>query len=251
MPATLISIVRFSSVAGSGGQSSASHGLTDSLGNALTPDIVIPSAANFSVSATSSTVTVTNNGTSSADVDVWCEYKFPMTRMIGNNTNLTPRPFAPSFTGGSGGGGAATDNIEVVASSASSSAYGNGVTYVPLRQGLADTIEFQWSASTAGTYEIAIVYAMSAANSGDIDLQLTYLIIANGGDPSAAATTASLFTVVPGSNTTIHTIDSTDSSTLSLTVTAGALIYCKLTRPNSDTHTGDIRVLQIAVRTAT
>lgn len=95
MAARLINVLRFSSIA-AGQSSSQAHDLTDSLGNALTPDFLFPNShptANITVTATSTNVTVVNNGGSAATVDVWCEYRYPMARAIGSDTNLTPQPF--------------------------------------------------------------------------------------------------------------------------------------------------------------
>lgn len=85
-------------------------------GVAQAPDYVAANASDFTVAVTSTTVTVTNNGTTPASVDVWLELKHTTERQLGSTDatfypSLIPRPFVivssdtSNGTGGGGGGG--------------------------------------------------------------------------------------------------------------------------------------------------
>jgi hypothetical protein len=140
--------------------------------------------------------------------------------------------------------------IEVVSATSSSSAFGNGVSYIPLREGQSDSISFQFVAESSAPTELAMFYAMSAANSGDVSLRMDILINSNGSDPSATATSGTEFYFTPGNDVLQHNVDSSDSSDFRLWLNRGDFVYGSIERPNdgSDTHTGDCRVLQILLR---
>jgi len=157
-----------------------------------------------------------------------------------------------SATGGSSTtGGPLSQMVWVAAGTASSSVYNNGLRYVPLRNAQTDEIEFQFVCASSGSLETIIYYAMSAANAGGIRLQFDSLAVGIGDDPNTTPTLGSAFTITPGSNTTIHSASQTESSTLLLSADVGDLVYCRLTRSGSDaadTHTGDLRLIEIRVR---
>lgn len=154
---------------------------------------------------------------------------------------------------GGGGSGVAGQTIEVVASTSAQSELGNGVSYIPLVQGNGDTIDFQFVAADDGDIEVVLVYRMSVANGGDVELQLSHLITSAGDDPTAATTSESAFTVTPGNDVNQHVVDGeTASSTLKQTVSKGDHVYMKIQRPTGggDSHTGDMQILAIGVRAA-
>lgn len=94
---TLINIVRFTAVAGGGGQAIATHGIVQH-GEPQVPDYVARSNGDFEVVATTSTtVTVQNNGDDPADCDVWLELKHSIPRVLpAGEDSLSPRPFVPA-----------------------------------------------------------------------------------------------------------------------------------------------------------
>jgi hypothetical protein len=67
------------------------------------PDFIAADAAGFTVTATDTQVSVTNNNAAPASVNVWLELKHTIPRELGGLANLTPQPFVAS-PGGSGGG---------------------------------------------------------------------------------------------------------------------------------------------------
>ena len=148
------------------------------------------------------------------------------------------------FSVGGADGADAISSIEVAVGSAPGGAYAtSGVEYLPLRVGQADTIEFQFVA--AGDCAIDIVYAMSASNAGDVDLRLDSLVLTDGGDPDAALSTGTVTTFVPGADVNRHTAA---SANFEITAAAGDVVRALLERPATDTHTGDMRVLDLRVR---
>ena len=148
-----------------------------------------------------------------------------------------------------GGGGAASnaavgEMIEVCDSSAAPSTYGNGIPFVPLRQGQADWLRVQFVAAVTGSVDVVIVYAMSAANGGGVSLQADTVNVSVGGDPAAAADVGTPALVTPGNDALLHEVIAA-----TLTVAPGSLIDCTVRRPTADdTHTGDMRVLGVVVR---
>lgn len=152
--------------------------------------------------------------------------------------------------GGGGAGGPVGQIIEVIEASAPSGVLGNGVTYTPLVQAAADTIEFQFVAAATGNIEIALVYVMSAANAGLVELRLDRLINSDGSSPAAALSAGTPFTFTPGNDVNQHSVASSDSSELQLAVTAGDMVRGLIQRPTGggDTHTGDFRIIQLLVR---
>lgn len=140
----------------------------------------------------------------------------------------------------------AVESIEGAVGSADGGQYAtSGVEYLTLRQGEADTIEFQFIAS--GDFSVELVYAMSVANGGDIDLRLDSLAVADGEDSNAALATGTVTTFVPGSDTDRHTAA---SANFAVTAQEGDLCKILIQRPDTDTHTGDVRVTDIRVRAA-
>lgn len=140
-------------------------------------------------------------------------------------------------------------SVEVVSSSAAGGTYAtSGTNYVPLVQAAADNVSFEVAAPVAGTMKIRIPYAMSVANSGNVRLQLSKLVIASGGDPNAALSASTAFTLTPGNDANRKMLDENSDASLSFAVAAGDVVRVKLERPTtSDTHTGDMRLLKIYV----
>lgn len=74
-----------------------------------TPDFAAMDAAGFSIAATPTQVTVTNNNAAPASVNVWLELKHSIPRQLGqaptglSQPSLSPRPFVPAAGGGGGG----------------------------------------------------------------------------------------------------------------------------------------------------
>ena len=74
---------------------------------------------------------------------------------------------------------------------------------------------------------------MSAANSGNVRLTLSKLVIANNGDPNAALSASSTFTVTPGNDALKHEVtDATDSS-FAITVAAGDVVDADQLAPSA------------------
>lgn len=149
--------------------------------------------------------------------------------------------FGGSSSSGAGGGG--SQSVWYFNSNIASSAYAAGTPYVPLAKNATEQyITFDLVAPQTGTLTLTLVYAMSAANSGDIALELDYKKSAVGDDPNAALTTQSSFTFTPGTVTTVLT---KTHATMALSATAGDHFFFKLTRKNiaGDTHTGTVNVL--------
>lgn len=138
-------------------------------------------------------------------------------------------------------------DVEVVTASQAATAYGNGIEYIPLIKGGADSIEFQFRSPATGNINICILYAMSAANAGNIQLRLDSLIVSDSEDPSAALSTGTAFIATPGNDTNKHTINEVTSTQLQLSLTINDLVRCKLVRTTdvADTHTGDVRIMKI------
>jgi hypothetical protein len=135
-------------------------------------------------------------------------------------------------------------------SAVASSAFGNGLRYVPMRDAQSDYIEFQFVAPSTGNVALTVLYAMSAASGNNVRLRFDWLVLSSGGNPSAAVTTGTAFTITPGNDTLVHSVTSSDSSDLSVAVTAGDTVYGKLYRlgtDGADTHTGDMRVIELRV----
>lgn len=157
-------------------------------------------------------------------------------------------PIPLSLGGGGSGSGSNNRTVWVANSSVASSAYANGLRYIPLRDANSDYIEFQFVAERTTTLEIVVCYAMSSSEANAITLRLDSLVISSGGNPTTAVTTGSNFNVSPGSDVLIHTVTSSNSGDLNFSVTAGDLVYCKLVRlGSSDSHSGDMRVIEVTV----
>jgi hypothetical protein len=139
--------------------------------------------------------------------------------------------------------------IAVISSTASGGTYGtSGVDYTPLVQGATDNVTFQFAAPVAGTARLRMPYAMSAANSGDVRLTLSKLVVTNSGDPNAALSASSTFTVTPGNDALKHEVTDAIDASFAFSVAAGDVVRVKIERPTaSDTHTGDMRILELWV----
>lgn len=145
----------------------------------------------------------------------------------------------------------AAGTVWVANSATTSSAFANGVRYVPIRDAQSDYIEFQFVASKTGDGRLAVNYSMSASEANNVRLRLDVLKLSPNDTPSTAATTGTAFTVSPGANVTMKEIDSDDSSDFTISgLTVGQVIYCKLSRlgaDGADTHTGDMRIIEARV----
>lgn len=106
MGTQLINVVAFTAVPAAG-STALPHGINVN-GVDMAPDFVAFSVGDFTAVVTSTTVTVTNNGSAPADCNVWCELKHTTQRWFGaaQTTSLTPRPFI-AFGGGGGSSGGA------------------------------------------------------------------------------------------------------------------------------------------------
>lgn len=103
MATRLINILSFTDVA-AGDTVAQAHNL-NSNGVALIPDLLMADVSGFTVTADNTNVSVTNNGSTPADINVWAEYKHSMLRLFGavQTTQLTPAPFVASSGSGSAG----------------------------------------------------------------------------------------------------------------------------------------------------
>jgi hypothetical protein len=92
---------------------------------------------------------------------------------------------------------------------------------------------------------------MSSTLAANVTLQFDKAQIGEGANPTAAATSGTPFTIAAVADVLTHTVDSDDSASLSFAVTAGQIIYCRLTRLGAnvlDTHTGDMRLIEVRVQ---
>ena len=250
----LKNILNFVNVA-NGAQATLAHGLN--VGDLdVKPDEVKRSNGDFSiVSVTATSVTVQNDGSAPANCDVLVEHWHTIERSFGadQTTVLNPQPFIPAAGSSSSGSGSPPGtSIEVVTATAAEGVLANGVGYIPLRQGQDDTLDLQFVAAMTGNVVLSLVYFVSAANNGDVELRVDHLIVADGGDPSAALTAGTPFTFTPGNDVLEHTVDDTQSSEMVFAVTAGDFVLLHVQRPSGggDTNTGDMRILQAVVRAA-
>lgn len=154
-----------------------------------------------------------------------------------------------------GGGGAGADGapgntiaqFEFVTSTRPSYQAAGGFRYVPLVVDSDEKQEMQCIAPATGTAYVVVVYYMSAANSGNVELFLDRRVIAqSAGDPEATLTAGSEFTVTPGNDILTHAVTSSSHASFTFSVTEGNLVYLALNRTADaeDTHTGDMRVLR-------
>jgi hypothetical protein len=106
MSTRLIQTLAFSGVPAAG-QASLPHSINIA-GRALVPDFVAVDNGDFrdGIIVTSTTVTVTNNGSAPADCNVWLEYKHTIQRAFGavQTTSLVPNPFIAAASAGGGSG---------------------------------------------------------------------------------------------------------------------------------------------------
>lgn len=145
---------------------------------------------------------------------------------------------------------AGVDQSEIIwgiTGSALPSSFGNGLRYQPLRKSQADTVTGQFPAKQSGNVTLRIYYAMSVANSGNVALQLSRVNIALNSNPNAALVPQTAGTITPGNVTDFLDADQTDYVELRFAVTAGDEVYFTLLRVNdgTDTHTGDMRIIEI------
>lgn len=154
------------------------------------------------------------------------------------------------FGGGGGTAGAPGNTIaqfEFVTSNQPSYQAAGGFRYVPLPVDTDEKQEMQCVAPATGTAYVVVVYYMSAANSGSVELFFDRRVIAaTAGNPEATVTAGAEFTVTPGNDILTHSVTSASHSSLTFSVTEGNLVYLALNRTADaeDTHTGDMRVLR-------
>lgn len=151
--------------------------------------------------------------------------------------------------GSSGAGGPAGSTVEVADSSAASSAYGNNLRYTPLRNAQSDTISFQFVAPVTGTVNVTVIYAMSSAEAANVRLRFDAVALGAGDNPTTAQSAGTAFTITPGNDVLLHEVDSGDSASFAIAVTAGDIVFCTLSRLTADApaHTGDMRVIEVRV----
>jgi hypothetical protein len=98
-PPKLISVLTFTNVPAAS-QATLPHGLTFG-SQPVKPDLLLRDNADFSVVATTTTqVTVQNNGSAPATLNLWCEHKHSIPRVLGAIQNLNPQPFIPAAGAG-------------------------------------------------------------------------------------------------------------------------------------------------------
>lgn len=162
-------------------------------------------------------------------------------------------PAGPAGANGSNGADGADGggSVEVYYSAVAMTAYGtSGFNYTPLAKNATEQyVEFMLTAWKTGDLEVALRYAMSASNSGNVALSVTSLAVGEGEDPNGAPSEDTTFTITPGSNTTMHVVDSSDDSSMAIPVTLGDLVFVRVKRKNvgGDTHTGSLNVIDIRV----
>lgn len=158
---------------------------------------------------------------------------------------------ATGATGAAGAPGNTIAQFEFVTSDQPSYQAAGGIRYVPLPVDVDGKQEMQCIAPATGTAYVTVLYYMSAANSGDVELFLDRrLVNATGGDVNATVTAGSEFVVTPGNDTNTHTVTSADHAALTFSVTEGQLVYLSLNRTTEaeDTHTGDMRVIRVYMK---
>ncbi len=109
MATTLLQIIDFVGVAASG-SSSLPHNINVN-GIPKVPDVVLPSAAGFTITVTQTTVTVTNNNSAPASIRVYLQLNHSIPRVFRAGTAGTP--FVASGGGTSGGGTVATNPAQI------------------------------------------------------------------------------------------------------------------------------------------
>ena len=161
--------------------------------------------------------------------------------------------------------------IEIFASSAASSNNGNtnadivspatsapiGWAFTPLVVGASDYVVLEFVSSYAGDIEIFVLFAMSAANTGNVALRCDVLTmrpaalgVGSGGNPATNWTPGTPGTITPGNDALFHSCASADFAGLKITgVQRGDFVQAIIQRPTaSDTHTGDLRIYKCGVR---
>lgn len=133
---------------------------------------------------------------------------------------------------------------QLVNSNVASSAYANGSPYIPIAKNATQQYVQYDMLVQAGLVDLYFTYAMSVANSGDLALQLDYLLSVDGNDPAAAITAQAGFIFTPGNDANRKTIGPSTDSTLRITVASAGRLLVRLTRENvaGDTHTGAMNI---------
>lgn len=123
-----------------------------------TPDFAAMDAAGFSIAATPTQVTVTNNNAAPASVNVWLELKHSTPRQLGqaptglSQPSLSPRPFVAAA--GSGGGG--SDLVGLTQAGAIyNTQFGQTGNYVRA-DGSPTPVQLAITENSPGSYNIAI-----------------------------------------------------------------------------------------------
>lgn len=109
MATRLHQVLTFAAVA-PGGFSTLPHALNVN-GTAVLPDLIFRDNGDFAiVGASTTTITVQNNGAGAATLNAWLFVLHTMEREFGavQTTNLSPQPFIPAVSGGGGGGSSVT-----------------------------------------------------------------------------------------------------------------------------------------------
>ena len=124
------------------------------------------------------------------------------------------------------------------------------IPYYPLVQGAGDDGIIGFIAKHKGNVELIVIYAMSASNGGDVNLTFSHAVLSTGSTPTTALTAETAFSITPGSNVTVHTLDSSVAAVLSIAVSPGDYVVMQLTRTigGADTHTGDFRIIGMMAR---
>ena len=139
-------------------------------------------------------------------------------------------------------------NIQVLSTDAvTPTIYANKKPYIQLAQPSGNFVVGKFFASITGNVEISMLYAMSNANPGNVQLTFSHAQQSVGDDPSAALTVDPAFTFTPGNNANIHLLNAAVAAVLKIAVVAGQDITIMLQRSigGADTHTGDLRILSM------
>lgn len=166
--------------------------------------------------------------------------------------------------------------LEIFASSAAGSNYGNtnadiaspataapiGLAYVPLVEGASDYVVLEFISSYTGTIELVMMFAMGSGNTGVVALRCDVLKVhpvalgaGSGGNPTTNWTPGTPGVITPGNDALAHICASADFAGFAITgvqrgdfITAIVQRPAGLASPNTDTHTGDLRILKFGVR---
>jgi hypothetical protein len=138
--------------------------------------------------------------------------------------------------------------IQAIDSAVGTTRYGtSGVMFTPLRPGVDDYVLGSYISPVSTTRELRLTYAMSTSNAGTVRLRLDTSQLALASSPDGALTLGTSFTITPGNDQNLHECGSAQNASLSFAVTAGRLVVLKIVRPASDTHTGNINIIDMRV----